>query len=724
MPMTYWTDAQLSSIHKMLNPRSIAVVGATERMQYGGRFLRAAMQSGDRVRVYPVNPRYDELLGLECYPSVRDLPEAPDAVGVIVPYHLVIPTLRDAAERGAGSGIVISAGVSERGVEDRRELQAELGQVARETGVRISGPNCLGLANIKDDIWACSSSRLEGVELRSGNVGLVCQSGASAFGPFLSRAVGRGVGFSYIVSTGNEADLEAPDFARYLLDDDDTTVIAMFIEGFKDARKFVEVAKLAAERGKPIVAVKIGRSELGSRAARSHTAALTGEDAIYDAAFDQYGVTRVHDWDKLLEVAQLLGDASKPSKRGIALVSHSGGVCSLTADNLGAAGLDLPPLSDAARDGINEILAGFGWAANPADITGHASRETVLPIMEHMITEPEVGSLVVASSASDDQARHVIDTRDRHDDKLVAFLYTGNELGASTGLDRLKDAGVPVFHSPENLAFALSRFHAYHEWRGSRGEAGFGVASEITDAQRAAVAALPESGGALSEHDAKQLLREWDIQTVEERLAHTEDEAAESALAIGYPVALKVNSPDILHKTEAGALRLGIGDESELRAAYREIMDNAAAHAPDALLDGALVSEMVSGGTEVIVGVNYDAQLGPVLLYGMGGVLVEVMRDVALRVCPVSRLDAEEMVAQVRGSRLLRGFRGGPKADVAALVDTLVRVSEFAVHLEGKIEELDINPLVVMPEGEGVRALDALILAQRRKGSQRDAEGD
>lgn len=721
--MTYWTDAQLSSIHKMLNPRSIAVVGATERMQYGGRFLRAAMQAGDRVRVYPVNPRYDELLGLECYPSVRDLPEAPDAVGVIVPYHLVIPTLRDAAERGAGSGIVISAGFSERGVEDRRELQAELGQVARETGVRISGPNCLGLANIKDDIWACSSSRLEGVELRSGNVGLVCQSGASAFGPFLSRAVGRGVGFSYIVSTGNEADLEAPDFARYLLDDDDTTVIAMFIEGFKDARKFVEVAKLAAERGKPIVAVKIGRSELGSRAARSHTAALTGEDAVYDATFEQYGVTRVHDWDKLLEVAQLLGGASKPSKRGIALVSHSGGVCSLTADNLGAAGLDLPALSDTARDGINEILAGFGWAANPADITGHASRETVLPIMEHMITEPEVGSLVVASSASDDQARHVIDARDRHNDKLVAFLYTGNELGASTGLERLKDAGVPVFHSPENLAFALSRFHAYHEWRESRAEAGFGVASEITKDQLNAADTLG-AGAAMSEYDAKRLLREWDIPTAEERLAHTEDEAAESALAIGYPVALKVNSPDIPHKTEAGALRLDIGDESELRAAYREIMDNAAAYAPDALLDGALVSEIISEGPEVIVGVNYDAQLGPVLLYGMGGVLVEVMRDVALRVCPVSRLDAEEMVAQVRGSQMLRGFRGGPKADVAALVDTLVRVSEFAVHLEGKIAELDINPLAVMPEGEGVKALDALILTQRRRGSQRDAEGD
>ena len=257
----------------MLNPRSIAVVGATERMQYGGRFLRSVMQAGDRVNVYPVNPRYDELLGLPCYPSVTDLPESPDAVGIIVPYHRVIPFLRESAEKGAGSAIVISAGFSERGVEERRQLQLELGNVARDTGVRISGPNCLGLANIKDDIWACSSSSLSGMQLKSGNIGLVCQSGASAFGPFLSRAIGRGIGYSYIVSTGNEADLEAADFVRYLLDDDDTKVIALFIEGFKDARKFMEVAKLAADRGKPIVAVKIGRSDLGTRAARSHTAA-------------------------------------------------------------------------------------------------------------------------------------------------------------------------------------------------------------------------------------------------------------------------------------------------------------------------------------------------------------------------------------------------------------------------------------------------------------------
>ena len=711
--MNFWSEAQLASIHKMLNPRSIAVVGATERPQYGGRFLRAALQAGDRLRVYPVNPRYDELLGQKCYSSVLDLPEAPDAVGIIVPYNRVIPVLRESAERGAGSGIVISAGFSERGVNERRELQAELGEVARETGVRISGPNCLGLANIKDDIWACSSSRLEGVELKSGNVGLVCQSGASAFGPFLSRAVGRGVGYSYIVSTGNEADLEAPDFARYLLDDDDTKVIAMFIEGFKDGRKFLEVAKLAAERGKPIVAVKIGRSDLGARAARSHTAALTGVDEVYEAAFEQYGVIRVHDWDKLLEVAQLLSVGKEPLNRGVSLVSHSGGVCSLTADNLGDAGLELPELSDPARDAINGILEGFGWAANPADITGHASRDTVLPIMEHMINEPEVGTLVVASSASDAQAQHVIDVRDRHD-KLVTFLYTGNELGASTGLDRLKDAEVPVFHSPENLAWAIKKFHDYHEWRASRGDGTFGDAGPMSDAQSTLARSLSERPEmSLSEHEAKRLIEEWGLPVVTERLASSEDEAAEAAREIGFPVVAKVSSPDILHKTEAGALRVDLVDEGAVRAAYREVVGNAESYAPGARIDGVLVGEMVRGGTEVIVGVSYDPQIGPVLLFGMGGVLVEVMRDVALRVCPISRLDAEEMVAQVRGSRLLYGFRGQPKADVEALVDTLVCVSDLAVHLEGVIEELDINPLAVLPEGQGVRALDALVTLKR-----------
>ncbi|CAI8003426.1 Acetate--CoA ligase [ADP-forming] II subunit alpha [Geodia barretti] len=420
--MTFWTDAQLASIDRMLNPRSIAVVGATPRMQYGGRFLAAAMQASDRVNVYPVNPRYEEIQGVKSYASVTDLPEAPDVVGIVVPYHAVLDTLRESHAKGARSAIVISAGFSERGEEDRRELQLEMGRFARESEMRVSGPNCLGLANLKDDIWASASSR--GAEGLSGPVGLVCQSGASAFGPFLTRAVDDGIGFSYIVSTGNEADLDFCDFARYLLDDDDTKVIAGFVEGFKDGRKFVELAKLAAERGKPIVLIKIGRSDLGSRAAGSHTAALTGVDTRYDAAFEQYGVIRVQDYDDLLQVSNMLARCQRPPNRGVAVVSHSGGISSLTADMCGQAGLDLPPLSDHARDGINGILKGFGWAANPSDVTGFANSNDFPEIMSFMAEDDQVGTLVVASAGADAQAAQVIAQRDGSN-KPIAFLWTG-----------------------------------------------------------------------------------------------------------------------------------------------------------------------------------------------------------------------------------------------------------------------------------------------------------
>ena len=714
--MGYWTQPQLDSTHKMLNPRSIAVVGATERMQYGGRFLSSVLRAGERVRVYPVNPRYDELMGVPCYNSVRDLPESPDLVGIIVPYQLVIPVLRESAEKGAGSAIVISAGFAERGVGERRELQEELGSVARETGVRLSGPNCLGLANVKSNIWACSSSSLSDTGMSGGNVALVCQSGASAFGPFLSRAIARGMGYSYIVSTGNEADLDGPDFARYLLDDDDTKAIAMFVEGFKNPLKFLEVAKLAAERCKPIVAIKIGRSESGTMAARSHTAAITGADDVYEAAFKQYGVIRVDDWDKLLEVSQLLADSRAPTKRGVALVSHSGGVCSLTADTLGEAGLDLPELTDTARDGINEILEGFGWAANPADITGHANRDTVAPIMEYMIDEPDVGTLVVASSASGSQAKHIVDVKNGHDE-LVAFLYTGNELGEPTGLETLKKARVPVFHSPLNLASGLKHLHSYHSWRKSRLRSGFGSARLISTAQSStADELLSSSKHTLSEHEAKNLLDAWGIRTTTEKRATTVEEALVAADEIGYPVVLKVESPDILHKTEAGALILDIHDERMLRAAYDDILRNAREHAPAADIRGVLVQETVIGGTEVIVGVTQDPQLGPVLLYGTGGILVELMSDVAMRICPIARWDAEEMIEEVKGSRLMMGFRGQPKGDISALVDTVLKVSDLAINLSDRVQEIDINPLAVLPQGEGVKALDALVTI---KGSAR-----
>jgi acetyltransferase len=538
-------------------------------------------------------------------------------------------------------------------------------------------------------------------------VGLICQSGATAFGPFLVRAVDNGIGFSYIISTGNEADLDFADFARYLLDDPATRVIAGFVEGFKDAGKFLEVARLAAERGKPIVMIKIGRSELGARAARSHTAALTGADALYDAIFKQYGVVRVQSYDELLEVSHLLAHTPKPSQPGIAVVSHSGGISSLTADMCGQAGLDLPPLSDQARDAINGVLQGFGWAANPSDVTGYANSASFPQIMDAMINEAQVGTLAVASAGSDSQAEQVISLRDRSDKGLV-FLWTGSR-SATAGLARLKSANVPVFYAPDTMARGLRHLLDYHNWRECRLMDGFGRAPALTVEQERTVARLRNLGRAtLSESESKHLIAAWGIPVTQEVRVDSADAAVEAAQRLGYPVVLKVDSPDILHKTEAGVVRLGIRDAAQVRTAYAEILTRAAAYAPNATISGVLVQEMVTEGVEVIVGVSYDVQLGPTILFGSGGIMVEAYNDVALRRCPITQAEAHTMLADVKGARMLHGFRGQPAADIGALTQALIHVSHLAVQLDGCLAELDINPLLVLPAGCGVKAVDAL----------------
>ena len=709
--MEMWTADQLGSIHKMLNPRSIAVIGASPKGGYGGRLLNAVLKCKERVKIYPVNPNYDEIADTKCYRSIADLPAAPDLVGIVVPYDKVLPVMQECHAIKAGSAIIISAGFAERGVASRLELQKQIGAFAQESGMRITGPNCLGLANIRDDIWATASSRTLGG--LTGHVALVCQSGATAFGPFLLRAVDAGIGLSHIISTGNESDLDFADFTRYLIDDPGTRVIAGFVEGFKDVKKFIAVAKLAAERGKPIVLIKIGRSASGAEAARSHTAALTGADALYEAVFRQYGVIRVQDYDELLEVSHLLANARKPPQRGIAVVSHSGGISSLTADMLGVAGLSLPALTDLARNGINDILKDFGWAANPADVTGFARGEHFPKIMDYMISEPTVGTLVIASAGAGNQVDQVIAQRDSTD-KGVVFFWTASR-GDKTTLPKLKASGIPIFYSPEKLARGLKHLIDYHAWRDQRAAGSHAEVSAPTAAQAQAVQRLASVGRAtLSEHESKQAISAWGIAGPQETLVKSAAAAVAAAQRFGYPVVMKVDSPDIPHKTEAGVVRLGMRNAAEVRAAYAGIMANAASYAPQAKINGALVQELVTGGVEVIVGVSYDAQLGPMLLFGSGGVMVEVYNDVALRHCPITRAEALEMIDEVKGAKLLRGFRGKPPADIDALADTLVRVSHLAVHLENRLAELDINPLMVLPRGQGVKAVDALVLLRSK----------
>jgi len=424
---------------------------------------------------------------------------------------------------------------------------------------------------------------------------------------------------------------------------------------------------------------------------------------------------------------------------GIAVVSHSGGISSLTADMCGQAGLDLPPLGPEARDGINGILKGFGWAANPADVTGFANSESFPQIMEHMINDLRMGTLVVASAGADTQAQQVISQRDRTD-KGVVFLWTGSR-DAKAGLAQLKSARIPIFYTPDKLARGLQSRLAYYTWRERRLADGVATAPSRTAPQDEAIAqALGLGRPTLSESESKQLLAAWGVASARERRANSAEAAVAAAAQLGFPVALKVDSPDIPHKTEAGVVRLNLRDAAQVRTAYAEILANAKAHlsalpldgggvgggnrtggypfghgganaiAPQARITGVSVQEMVGDGVEVIIGVNCDPQLGLVLLFGSGGVMVEVYNDVALRRCPITRSEAQAMIAEVKGARLLQGFRGRPATDLEALEDTLVRVSYLAMHLEGHLAELDINPLIVLPSGQGVKAADALVV--------------
>ena len=470
------------------------------------------------------------------------------------------------------------------------------------------------------------------------------------------------------------------------------------------------MAKLAAERGKPIVLIKIGRSELGARAARSHTAALTGADARYDAIFAQYGVIRVQDYDELLETAHLLAHTPKPRVPGIAVVSHSGGISSLTADMCGQAGLDLPPLGDEARDGINGILKGFGWAANPADVTGFANSESFPQIMEHMINDPRMGTLVVASAGADAQAQQVIKERDRTD-KGVVFLWTGSR-DAKAGLAQLKRARIPIFYTPDKLARGLRSRLAYHTWRERRLADGFATAPPRTAPQDQAIArALALGRPTLSESESKRAAG---------RLGRGECARAPGKFRGGRRRGrrrARVSGGAQGRLAGYSAQDGGRGRSAEPAAIWRKCEPPTPRSWPmprpmhQRLGSPACRCRRWCGdGVEVIIGVSCDPQLGPVLLFGSGGVMVEVYNDVALRRCPITRAEARAMIAEVKGARLLQGFRGRPAADLEALADTLVRVSYLAMHIEGHLAELDINPLMVLPSGQGVKAVDALVV--------------
>ncbi len=710
---------------KFFSPRSIAILGASANLSsISGKPLRFLQEHGYQGEVYPVNPKYEEIAGVKCYPSILAIPGSVDAALIAVNYKRVPGMIEECIQKGVKFVTIFSSGFAETGAEGQK-LQQQIVQLAREAGMRVLGPNCQGMVNLTEGIVGGFSASLEIKPLLAGPTGFVTQSGALGYSIF-NLAQEAGVGFSYIVSSGNESDLHSLDFIEYMLEDEVTRMVVAYLEGIKDGEQFVRLANRALEVGKPLVVLKVGRSEIGQKAAASHTASLTGSDAVYDAFFKQKGIIRVDDIEGIIDIAGLLQRVKKiPQGKGLGIITTSGGAGILVADEAEALELDVPALDAKTKKVIMDIIPAYGSALNPVDVTAQVINEAedFLKVLQVMVDNPDINALVIVitmiTGASGQQMARDIVRMSHLTDKPLVVAWTAGDRLMRDSLEILREGQVACFKSPVRAVRALGALMNYGSFREkslSRDERETLKPADkqvLTAAKEAAKEILTQSEDTLTEYQSKKLLACYAIPVTKEEVATSQEQAVSIAESIGYPVALKIDSPDVPHKTEAGGLKLHIKGQKEVEVAYQEILDNVKQYSPKARINGVLVQEMVSGGTEVIVGVNNDSDFGPTVMFGLGGIFVEILKDVSLRVAPVSKEEALEMIREIKGFKVLDGARGKPKADIESLAEVLVKVSRLALDLKEEIAEMDINPLLVLPQGQGVKVADALVIKKK-----------
>jgi acetate---CoA ligase (ADP-forming) len=689
-------------LDRLFNPRSVAVLGASaDPSKLTGRPVDYLKRHGFAGAIYPVNPRYQELAGLACYPAVSALPAPPDVGLVLLGSDRVVEAVGELARAGTAAAIVLASGFGEAGPEGERRQQ-DLKQAAG--GMRLLGPNTIGLVNVTDRIMLSASGAMELAEFPTGSIALVSQSGG-ILGSLLSRGAARGIGFSKLIATGNEADIEVSDCLDYLLEDPATAVIALYLEGLRAPERFRAAATRAAQVGKPIIAFKVGRSEAGMRSAVSHTGALAGADALYDALFRQIGVIRATTFADLLDIPAALVPRRALHGRSVAIVTSTGGAATLVADSAGLAGFEMPEPDAATAQALIALeLPDAVLDRNPIDVTLAGLRPEVLrTVINTLLASSTYDALIVIVGASgigqpDLVARPVIEAARATDKPLM--VYVSPE--APRIVQHLNQNGVPTFAAPESCAAALaallqpSKLHP---------------ASAITPPRpdRSLPKDLPASGP-LNEAESKQLFAHFGIPSTAELVVDSPSEAEAVAQKLGGRVVLKILSRHIAHKTEVGGVRVDV-PVHELARHCADMAAAVSAKSPHAL-EGFLVQELVRDGVELILGFHRDPQLGAAVLLGMGGIATELFNDTALRLAPVTDEDAHEMIASLRSAPLLRGFRGRPRYDVDALARAIVAFSDMLGTLGPRLVEAEINPLFVLPEGHGVRAGDGLVILQ------------
>ena len=698
----------MDAIRRLFHPRSIAVLGASsDASKLAGRPVAYLRRHGFAGQIYPINPRYKELAGLPCYPDVSSLPEPPDVGLILLASDRVADATRQLAQAGASAAIVLAGGFGETGAEGRRRQQA-LKDAAG--AMRLLGPNTIGLVNVTDRIMLSASGAMELEEFQAGQIAVVSQSGG-ILGSLLSRGAARGIGFSKLVATGNEADIEVSDCLEYLLDDDATAVIALYLEALRAPQRFRAVAARAAAIGKPIVAFKVGRSEVGVRSAVSHTGALAGVDAIYDALFRQVGVTRAATFADLLDIPAAFAQKRPIRGRRVAIVTSTGGAATLVADSFGAAGFEVPaPDADTARTLLALNIPDAVLDRNPIDVTLAGLRPELLrTVIDTLLASASFDAVIVIVGSSgigqpDLVSRPLIEALRNSDKPLLAYVSPY----APSIVRHLNRQGAPAFSAPESCASALAAL--------SRAETRC-VSSVAADHVQATVdwqTGLPDRGR-LNEAQSKQLFARFGIPSVDEVIVQSSVEAAHAAARIGGNVVLKILSRDILHKTEVGGVIVDVfpGDVARRCDELDATVRSRTGHSPD----GFLVQELIREGVELILGCRRDPQLGPAVLLGAGGITTELFKDTAIRLLPLGAGDADDMINELRSAPLLRGFRGRPLCDVGALVQAILTFSAMVSTLGERLIEAEINPLFVLPQGRGVRAADGLVVLRSTDGA-------
>lgn len=684
------------------NPRGVAVVGASASPEkLGFQVLDNIIRYGYKGGIYPINPKADEILGLRAYPSVKDINGPVDLAVILVPSKAVPPVLEECGQKGLKGAVIITAGFREVGKEGKA-LEQQLIEIASRYGMKLIGPNVLGII---DTVANLNASFAAGIP-RRGHIAFMSQSGALCTS-VLDFALGQGTGFSRFYSIGNKADLNEIDFLKAWQHDPETNVIAAYLEGITNGPEFMRVARKVS-REKPIVAIKSGTTSAGSRAVSSHTGTLAGSEKAYDAAFKQSGIVRAGSVQDLFDYSQAFARQPIPQSDAVAVVTNAGGPGIMASDAIERCGMRLASLTPEIQQELRAALPAAASVVNPIDVLGDAPADRYALAIEGALRDPNVGMVLVVltpqtTTQIPETAKLLGELASRY--QKPAFAAFMGDLAIREAVEILTDYSIPNYPVPERAVAAMNAMWKHRQWTNlpelsiEHFDVDKSVVRKILDQVRT------DGRATAGDAEAREVLEAYGIPLPKTALAKNADEAVAYAEKIGYPVVMKIASPDILHKTDIGGVKLNLTSAAEVRDAFDLIMYRAVRHMPDANIWGCQIQQMVKGGRETIIGVNRDPQFGPLLMFGLGGVYVEAFKDVTFRVAPIDRREAKEMISEIRSYALLRGVRGEPPADIDGIVDTLLRVSQLVTDFP-EIVELDINPLLAFPAGQGVLGLD------------------